>query len=139
LSTGDSVNDLYGPVPVAYLRFQTGKTTSIEIAALPTLIGAEYTFTFQNMNIEPGLLWNQENAVKRGIQINQTVGTFSASLTWSDGFHSNRYTWVTGSLTYANGPHSLTFVAGGNYSHTGFRTLATPVQNNGNIYDLTYR
>jgi len=29
-------------------------------AKLPTLIGAEYTFTFENMNIERGLLWNQE-------------------------------------------------------------------------------
>ena len=32
---------------------------SIEAGNLPTLFGAEYTFTFENMNVERGLLWNQ--------------------------------------------------------------------------------
>jgi hypothetical protein len=43
------------------------------------LIGAEYTFTFENMNIQRGLLWNQENAVTRGVQVNQTMGKFGSS------------------------------------------------------------
>ena len=80
MSTGKTISDLYGPVPVAFLKLQPGKNTSIEIGSLPTLIGAEYTFTFENMNVERGLLWNQENAVNRGIQINQTIGKFSGSL-----------------------------------------------------------
>jgi hypothetical protein len=74
---------------------------SILIGELLTLIGAEYTFTFENMNIERGLLWNQENAVNRGIQVNGSFGKLSASLSWNDGFYSNRYTWLTGSLAYA--------------------------------------
>ena len=102
------------------------------------MIGAEYTFSFENMNIERGLLWNQENAVTKGIQLNQTMGKFSASLAWTDGFYSNRYTWLSGSLAYANGPHAISFVAGGNYGHTGFQTFATPVQNNGSIYNVIY-
>jgi hypothetical protein len=102
------------------------------------LIGAEYTFSFENMNIERGLLWNQENAVNRGIQVNQTMGKFTAALSWNDGFYSNRYTWLWGSLTYANGPHSLAFVAGGNYGQTGYQTVATPVQNNSSIYNVIY-
>ena len=73
-------------------------------------MGAEYTFTFENMNIDRGLLWNQENAVNRGIQVNQTMGKFTASLSWNDGFYSNRYSWLSGALTYANGPHSVAFV-----------------------------
>jgi hypothetical protein len=105
---------------------------------LPTLIGAEYTFTFENMNVERGLLWNQENAVNKGIQVTQTLGKFTGSLSWNDGFYSNRYTWLTGSLAYTNGPHSLTFVAGGNYGQTAFQTFATPVQNNGSIYNGIY-
>ncbi|HEY4933580.1 MAG TPA: outer membrane beta-barrel protein, partial [Terriglobales bacterium] len=96
------------------------------------------TFTFQNMNIERGLLWNQENAVNRGIQVNQTMGKFTASLSWNDGFYSNRYSWLSGSLTYASGPHSLAFVGMGNLAQTKFQSLATPVQNNGTMYAVLY-
>lgn len=138
LQTDKTLSELYGPVPVAFVKLQAGKNTSFEIGSLPTLIGAEYTFTFENMNIDRGLLWNQENAVNRGIQVNQTMGKFTASLSWNDGFYSNRYTWLSGSLAYANGPHAISFVAGGNYGKTAFQTYATPVQNDGSIYNVIY-
>jgi hypothetical protein len=138
LSTDKSMTNFYGPVPVGFLKLQAGKNTSFLIGSLPTLIGAEYTFTFENMNIERGLLWNQENAVNRGIQVNQTMGKFTASLSWNDGFYSNRYTWLWGSLAYTNGPHSLMFIAGGNYGQTAFQNAATPVQNNSSIYNVMY-
>ena len=138
LATDETVNDLYGPAPVAFLKLQPAKNTSFLIGALPTLMGAEYTFTFQNMNVQRGLLWNQENAVNHGIQVNQTIGKFTAALSWNDGYYSNRYSWMNGSLTYSNGPHSLTFVAMGNLGQTKFRTLATPVQNNGSMYAVIY-
>ena len=54
-STTTEVTGLYGAVPVAFLKLQK-KNTSLQIGALPTLIGAEYTFSFQNMNVERGLL-----------------------------------------------------------------------------------
>src|SRR5260370_797762 len=114
LGTNDTLSNFYGPVPQAFLKLQAGKNTSFMIGALPTLIGAEYTFSFENMNIERGILWNQENAVNRGIQVNQTMGKVTASLSWNDGFYSNLYSWLWGSLAYANGPHALAFVAGGN-------------------------
>ena len=138
LGTNNTLSNFYGPVPVAFLKLQAGKNTSFLIGALPTLMGAEYTFTFENMNIERGLLWNQENAVNRGIQVNQTMGKFTASLSWNDGYYSNRYSWMSGSLTYANGPHSLAFVGMGNLGQTKFQTLATPVQNNGSMYAVIY-
>lgn len=138
LSTEKAMTDLYGPVPEAFLKLVPGKNTSILMGALPTLMGAEYTFTFENMNIERGLLWNQENAINRGIQVNQSLGKFTASLSWNDGFYSNRYSWLSGSLTYANGPHSLAFVGMGNLGQTAFQTLATPVQNNSSMYAVIY-
>ena len=138
VQTDKTLSELYGPVPVAFVKLQAGKNTSFLIGELPTLIGAEYTFSFENMNIDRGLLWNQENAVNRGIQLNQTMGKFTASLSWNDGFYSNRYTWLSGSLAYANGPHAISFVAGGNYGRTGFQTYATPVENNGSIYNVIY-
>lgn len=138
LQTDKTVSNLYGPVPVAYVKLQAGKNTSFEIGSLPTLMGAEYTFTFENMNIERGLLWNQENAVNRGIQVNQTMGKFTASLSWNDGYYSNRYSWLSGLLSYTNGPHSLAFAAMGNLGQTAYTTSATPVLNNGSMYAGIY-
>ena len=137
--SNETTNDnLWGPVPTAYLKLLPGKNTSIQLGILPTLIGAETTFDFQNMNIERGLLWNQENAISRGVQINQTIGKFTASFSWNDGFYSNRYSWLTGSLTYTKGPHSLSFLGGGNLGQTNWQNLATPIQNNSMIYNLVY-
>ena len=138
LATDKAISNLYGPLPVGYLKLQAGKNTSILIGQLPTLIGAEYTFTFENMNISRGLLWNQETAISRGIQLNQTMGKVTASLSWNDGFYSNRYSWLSGSLAYASGPHAISFVAGGNLGQTAYQTFATPVQNNGSIYNVIY-
>lgn len=138
LATDKTMTNFYGPVPQGFAKLQAGKNTSFEIGALPTLIGAEYTFSFENMNIERGLLWNQENAVNRGVQVNQTMGKFTAALSWNDGFYSNRYTWLSGSLAYTNGPHALSFIGGGNLGQTKFQTAATPVQNNGSIYNVIY-
>lgn len=139
LSTDKTITDFYGPVPVAFLKIPAGKTTSFQIGALPTLIGAEYTFTFENMNIERGLLWNQEPAISRGIQLNQTLGKyFSTSVSWNDGYYSNRYSWISGLLTFTKGASSLAFAAGGNAGETGYQTTATPVQNNSSIYNVIY-
>ena len=136
--TNETTTGLYGAVPVGFVKLQAGKNTSFQVGSLPTLIGAEYTFTFENMNIERGLLWNQEPAVSRGVQVNQTMGKVSASVSWNDGFYSNRYNWVTGSLAFASGPHALSFVAGANMGKTAFTSFSTPVQNNSSIYNLIY-
>lgn len=138
VSTKDTISGLWGPLPVGFVKLQAGKNTSFQIGSLPTLIGAEYTFSFENMNVERGLLWNQEPAISRGIQVNQTMGKVTASLSWNDGFYSNRYSWLSGSLAYTNGPNALSFVAGGNLSQTSVATFATPVQNNGSIYNVIY-
>ncbi len=139
LPADKTVSDFYGPVPVAFAKLQAGKTTQFLIGALPTLMGAESTFTFQNMNIERGLLWNQENAVNRGIQVNQTLGKyFTASLSWNDGYYSNRYSWLSGSLTYTKGVHTLIFAGMGNAGQTKYQTAATPVQNNSTMYAVIY-
>jgi hypothetical protein len=135
VQTNNQITNLYGPVPVAYLKLVPTKTTSVLIGELPTLMGAEYTFSFENMNIERGLLWNQETAISRGLQLNQGIGKYlTASLSFTDGFYSNRYTWLMGSLTFTKGPHSLMFCAGGNYNEKNYFTSATPIQNDGSMY-----
>lgn len=139
LSTADTIKDFWGAFPQGYLKLVKGNF-SVEIGALPTLIGAEYTFSFQNMNIERGLLWNQENAVNRGIQLNYTHKKWTTALSWNDGFYSNRYTWITGSVAYAfNASNTLSFVAGGNAGQYDKNTAATPLfLNNEQIYNIIY-
>jgi hypothetical protein len=135
----DTLNDFYGPVPVAYLKLQAAKNTQFLIGSLPTLMGAESTFTYQNFNIERGIVWNQENAINRGLQVNQTLNKYlSASLSWNDGYYSNRYSWLSGSATLTKGPHSLVYDGMGNLGQTKFQTAATPVQNNGYMHAVIY-
>src|ERR1022692_2500846 len=93
LTAGNATNDFYGPLPQAFIKIAPNSSFSIEAGKLPTLMGAEYTFTFENMNIERGLLWNQENAVNRGVQANYTAGPVAFSASWNDGFYSNRFNW----------------------------------------------
>ncbi|MHB1936443.1 MAG: outer membrane beta-barrel protein [Acidobacteriaceae bacterium] len=140
LSTRNTVTDFYGALPQGYIKLAPKGNFSFLAGKLPTLIGAEYTFTFENMNIERGLLWNQENAVNRGLQVNYSKGKVSAALTWNDGFYSNRYNWIWGMLTYtANAANSLAIVGGGNYGKTGYSSVATPLyQNNSSIYNVIY-
>jgi hypothetical protein len=135
----NTVNNLYGPVPVAFAKILAGKTTSFEIGSLPTLMGAESTFTYQNFNIERGIVWNQENAINRGLQVNQTLGKYlSASVSWNDGYYSNRYSWLSGSVTLTKGPHSLVYDGMGNLGQTAYQTTATPMQNNGYMHAVIY-
>ncbi|HME57597.1 MAG TPA: outer membrane beta-barrel protein [Terracidiphilus sp.] len=135
----NTVNNFFGPVPVAYLKLPVGKTTQFLIGSLPTLMGAESTFTYQNFNIERGIVWNQENAINRGIQVNQTMGRYlSAAVSWNDGYYSNRYSWLSGSVTLTKGPHSLVYDGMGNLGQTAYQTAATPVQNNSYMHTVIY-
>jgi hypothetical protein len=139
LKTTDTLTGFYGPFPQGYVKLVKGNF-NVEIGALPTLIGAEYTFTFENMNIERGILWNQENAVNRGVQINDTYKKLSFSVSWNDGFYSNVYNWISGTAAYAfNSSNTLAFVGMGNVGQTTSTSAATPLfQNNGQIYNVLY-
>lgn len=140
LDASHSNSELYGPLPEAYVKLAPTGNFSIMAGKLPTLIGAEYTYTFENMNIERGLLWNQENVVNRGVQLNYTVGPLAFALSWNDGFYSDDLTWLTGSATWTIDPaDSLTFAGGGNTTTTTVSTTATPgADNNAQMFDLSY-
>lgn len=136
----DMTEKTYGYLPQAFLKIAPTDNFSIMAGKLPTLLGAEYTFTFENMNIERGLLWNQTNVVTRGLQANYTAGPLVFALSWNDGYYSNRYNWLTGSATWSiNSQNTLTFIGGGNLGHTAHTDFATPLaQNNGEVFDLVY-
>ena len=132
--------DTFGYVPQAFVKIALADNLSLQAGKLPTLIGAEYTFTFENMNLERGLLWNQEPAVSRGVQVNYTSGPLSLSLSWNDGYYSDRFNWISGLASYAIDSSNTVALAGGaNIGRTAYATFATPLyQNNGQILDLLY-
>lgn len=140
LSSRKTTDDLYGAIPQAFLKIAPNDSFSFMVGKLPTLIGAEYTFTFENTNIERGLLWNQENAVNRGVQANYTTGPLAFSVSLNDGFYSDKYDWVSGSVTYNfDQSNALSFVGMGNTSHSTKSTFATPMlQNNSDMYNVIY-
>lgn len=132
---------LFGNVPVAYAKIVPADNLSISAGKLPTLIGDEYTFTFQNMNIQRGLLWNQEPAISDGAQVNYSSGPFSLAVSVNDGYYSQSLNWLSGLASYAfnEGADILAVAAGGNLGHNP-KTMpfATPPMNDGSIYNVIY-
>jgi hypothetical protein len=147
-NTGKATGDFFGPLPMAWAKVAPTDAFSIQGGKIATLLGAENTFTFQNMNIERGLLWAQEPAISRGGQLNYTSGPLAFALSFNDGFYSNRYTWLSGSATYTiDSSNNVVLAAGGNYAHTTkvttttpfFQTTVTPLfQNNETLFTLVY-
>src|SRR5205814_2264522 len=149
VSAWRTTGDTFTPLLVAYAKLAPSDEFSIQAGKLPTLIGAEYAFTFQNMNIERGLLWNQEPIVSRGVQANYTLGPLAFSASLNDGFYSDSYNWLTGSAAWTiNKENTLTIVGGGNFDHTDKNVISckllnclvkTPwFQNNGSIFNAIY-
>ncbi len=133
-------NNLWGPFPQGFLKIAPTDNFSISAGKLPTLMGAEYTFSFENINIQRGLLWNQENAVNKGVQGNYTIGPVALALSFNDGFDSGVWNWVTGSVTYTlDSANSFEFFGGGNVGRTNVNTLRSPLLlNNSQVYNLIY-
>ncbi|OSZ62603.1 hypothetical protein CAP39_15015 [Sphingomonas sp. IBVSS1] len=129
----------YGPVPQAWVKIAPSSSFSVQAGILPTLIGLEAPFSFQNMNIERGVLWGQENVLTRGVQANATFGKVSASVALTDGFFSGKFNWLSGILSYVDGPHTLSLVLGGALDRNPRATFSTPpVQNNSTIFNVIY-
>jgi hypothetical protein len=130
----------FGFAPIIYAKLAPTDNFSIQAGKLPTLFGIENTFTFENMNIEFGLLANQEAAVSQGVQANYTIGPVTLSLSINDGYYSSRLNWLAGLVTWTVTPADTVLLAvGGNLGHTGYESVTTPLaQNNGSMYSLSY-
>jgi hypothetical protein len=138
--SGNTNTATFGALPIGFLKYVNGNF-SIEAGKLPTLIGAEYGFTYENMNISRGLLWNQEPLISRGVQVNYTAGPVAFNLSWNDGFYSDRFNWASGAATWTiNTANSLEFIAAGNLGTTDYGTSATPevVNNDKQLYNVIY-
>jgi hypothetical protein len=131
---------LWGWFPTGYLKIAPSDNLSFRAGKLQTLIGAEYPFSFQNINPERGIVVTQLPAFSKGAQADYTIGPLALSLSFNDGFDSGVYNWISGAATYTlNRSGSFTFVAAGNAGKTNFATTRTPLlQNNSEIYKLIY-
>jgi hypothetical protein len=129
----------FGYAPEAYIKLAgegDWSAWSIEAGKLPTLIGDEYTFTFENMNINRGLLWNIEPAVSRGVQVNYAQGPLTISLSWNDGTYTDKWDTMSGLISYGfnGGADTLAFAASGDLgSADPFHLL-----DSGSVYNLIY-
>lgn len=137
----DNTKNTFGYIPQAFVKFVPNENFSVMVGKLPTLIGAEYSFTFQNANITRGQLWNQENLINRGIQVNYAAGPLSISASLNDGFYSDKYTWGTALVAYTvDDKNVIAFAGGANFDdEVDVSTSATPLlQNNSEIYNLIW-
>jgi hypothetical protein len=138
-------SDSFGYIPIAFAKLAPTDNFSIQAGKLPTLIGTEYAFTFQNTNIERGLLWNQENIISRGVQANLTLGPVAISGAVTDGFYTQDYKYLTALATYTiNDSNAISFAAGGNPSGTKLTDIdnkigTTTWQANLQQYNLYYK
>jgi Putative beta-barrel porin-2, OmpL-like. bbp2 len=131
----------FGAVPQAWGKVVLSDSFNVIAGELPTLIGDEYAFTYENMNVERGLLWAQEPLVSRGVQANYSSGPFSLSVSWNDGYYSNRYNEISGLVSYAfnGGADTLAVAAEGQLGHTFYGNAgSTLFQNNSSIYNLIW-
>ena len=140
LKAGHNTSETFGALPVAYAKFVLTPEISIQVGSLPTLIGAEYTFSFQNMNIERGLLWNQEPAISKGVQANYAKGPLTVSVSVNDGYYSDHYNWVSGLTSFVIDPaNTIAVAAGGNFASTVTNKFVAPYnQSNSSIFNLIY-
>lgn len=111
--TADQTKLLFGVLPVAYGKVVFNDAWSIQAGRMPTLIGSEAPFTFQNINIQRGLLFNQENIINHGVQLNYSEGPVSVSVAGTDGFFSGTISWLTGAATYKLDDNNTIGVNGG--------------------------
>ena len=132
----------YDVLPMAFIKYAPSALPgfSIEAGKLPTLIGDEYMFTFENSNIERGLVWGIEPLVSRGVQANYTTGPVTVNLAWTDGYYSNEYNTISGALTYVVSPTDTVIVQGEGPTKKSARTTATtlPLYNNSTLYDVIW-
>jgi len=132
--------DSFGLLPLASLSIAPNQNWLLTAGKINAFGGNENTFTFQNNNIDRGLLWNQTSNISRGIQASYKQNQLSASVTINDGFYSNQLSWLGASAKYQiNDQNSASLIWSGAIKTNTTDTFITPIaQNNSQIFNLIY-
>ena len=138
LRAATQTKNTWGALPIAIATIAPDDHWSLNIGNLFALGGAEGTFTYENINIQRGLLWGQTNSVTRGMQLNYQKDAWSSSVAWTDGAYSGTYNWLGVSSAYQVNPKiAITAIWNGSLSGNALNTTGTPVlQNNSQISNL---
>jgi len=143
--SSDKNSRLFGSIPVAFAKLVPSDSFSIYAGKLPTLIGGEYAFSFENLNIERGLLWNQENVINNGVQANYTIGPVALNAALTTGYYGDKLSYGSAAATYTINTENSAYVQAGvplyknKYSRTVSGVAVTsPVYNNSQQYVVGY-
>ena len=130
----------WSALPVAYASIVPDNNWSLSVGKLFALGGAEGTFSYENTNIQRGLLWGQTNSISQGMQLNYQNDTWATSMAWTDGADSGTYNWVAVSAAYkASARTAITAVWNGSLSGNSADNSKTPLlQNNSQITSLLF-
>ena len=129
-SASSTIGD-FSALPMAYITVAPTSNFSLSIGQLPSLLGYTGDFTYQRMNIEGGFPWYLQTTFSRGVQVNYSTGPLSTSISWNDGYYSNRYNVISGLVTYTiNGENAVSVYGMGNAGHTGNITTTTRYSSN---------
>jgi len=61
---------------------------SVQVGKLPTIIGYESAFTYQNNYIQRGIVWNMQPVINNGVRLTYSKDIFSFKLGINDGFYT---------------------------------------------------
>lgn len=131
----------FGYLPQAFVSIVPGENWSIALGKLPSMGGVEATFTYENPNIQRGLLWVQTNSVSRGMQVNYEDDLFTAAFTWNDGAYSDVYNWLGGLVSVKPNERSILTASwtGSVWGNATNNPTTQLLSNNSQISNLIYQ
>lgn len=133
-------SNTWGYLPAGWLKAPITDGFSLSAGKLFAIGGAEGTFTYENTNIQRGLLWHQTSSVSKGVQLEYESEGVTAQIAWTDGSYSNTYNWLGAQVNYELDAKSAVTVSwNGALSANALQTDSTPLlQNNSQITTLIY-
>ncbi|MBU3656453.1 MAG: porin [Rhodocyclaceae bacterium] len=133
-------NDTWGYLPAGWLKIPGGENFSVLAGKLFAIGGLEGTFSYENTNIQRGLIWKQTSSVTRGVQFDYHDDNIYAGIAITDGSYSNKYNWLGAQINYEiDKTNAVTVSWNGSLSANALQTDSTPLlQNNSQISTLIY-
>lgn len=135
-----NVKNTWGYLPSGWIKIPANQFLSFSVGKLSAIGGLESTFTYQNINIQRGLLWHQTSSITRGMQVDYEDDCLSVSLAWTDGAYSNTYNWFGAQIGYRlDYKNDVTASWNGSLSANSMQNDATSLLgNNSQISTLIY-